>query len=82
MYASVNRVSIDSDNGLSPIRYQAIIWTIAGLLLIEPLGTNFSEILIKNIKLFIHENAPEHIVCETAAILSRGGGWVKHCMDH
>ena len=37
---------IGSDNGLSPGRRHAIIWNIAGLLLIEPLGTNFSEILI------------------------------------
>ena len=28
-------------------RRQAIIWTNAGILLIEPLGTNFSEILIR-----------------------------------
>ena len=35
-----------SDNGLSPGRGQAIIWTNAGILLIRPLGTNFSEILI------------------------------------
>ena len=38
---------IASDNGLSPGRHQAIIWTSAGILLIGPLGTNFSEILIK-----------------------------------
>ena len=38
---------IDSDNGLSPGRRQAIIWTNAGILLIWPLGTNFSEILIE-----------------------------------
>ena len=38
---------IDSDNGLSPGRRQAIIWTNDGLLLIWPLGTNFSEILIE-----------------------------------
>ena len=37
---------IGSDNGLSPGRRQAIIWTKARTLLIEPLGTNFSEILI------------------------------------
>ena len=37
---------IGSDNGLSPDRRQAIIWTNAGILLIGPLGTNFSEILI------------------------------------
>ena len=39
--------NIGSDNGLSPGRRQAIIWTNAGILLIGPLGTNFSEILIK-----------------------------------
>ena len=38
--------SIGSDNGLSPGRRQAIIWTNAGILLIVPLGTNFSEIFI------------------------------------
>ena len=38
---------IGSDNGLSPGRRQAIIWTNAGLLLIGPLGTNFSEMLIE-----------------------------------
>ena len=38
---------IGSDNGLSPGRRQAIIWTNAGILLIGPLGTNLSEILIK-----------------------------------
>ena len=37
--------TIDSDNGLSPGRRQAIIWTNAGILLIRTLGTNFSEIL-------------------------------------
>ena len=40
-----------SDNGLSPGRRQAIIWTNAEILLIEPLGTNLSEILI-GIKIF------------------------------
>ena len=39
--------SIGSDNGLSPGRRQAIIWPIAGILLIGPLWTNFSEILIE-----------------------------------
>ena len=39
-------IIIGSDNGLSPSRRQAIIWTNAGILLIGPLGTNFSEILI------------------------------------
>ena len=38
---------IGSDNGLSPGRHQAIIWTNAGILLIGPLVTIFREILIK-----------------------------------
>ena len=38
---------IGSDNGLSPGRRQAIIWTNYGILLIWPLGTNFTEILIE-----------------------------------
>ena len=37
---------IGSDNGLLPGRRQAIIWTIAAVLLIGRLGTNFNEILI------------------------------------
>ena len=37
---------IGSDNDLSPGRRQAIIWTSAGIVLIRPLGTNFSQILI------------------------------------
>ena len=39
--------TIYSDNGLSPGRRQANIWTNAGILWIEPLGTNFTEISIK-----------------------------------
>ena len=58
--------TIASDNGLSPGRHQAIIWTNAGILLIWSLGTNFSEF-----KISIEENAFENIVCEMAAIVSR-----------
>ena len=39
-------IIIGSDNGLSPGRCQAIIWTNVGILLNGPLGTHFSEILI------------------------------------
>ena len=39
-------ITIGSDNGLSPSRRQAIIWTNAGMLLIGPLGTNFGVFLI------------------------------------
>ena len=38
---------IGSDNGLSPGWCQAIIWTNAGILVIGPIGTNLSEIVIK-----------------------------------
>ena len=34
---------IGSDNGLSPGRRQAIIWTNAGILIIGPWGTHFSK---------------------------------------
>ena len=40
-------IIIGSDNGSSPGRRQVIIWTNAGILLIEPLRTRISEILIE-----------------------------------
>ena len=42
-----NQTIIASDNGLSLGQRQAIIWTNARILLIRPLGINFSEILIE-----------------------------------
>ena len=42
-----NLTIIGPDNGLSPGRRQAIIWTNVGILLIGPWGTNFSDILIR-----------------------------------
>ena len=48
MHVCIGKLTItDRDNGLSPDRRQAIIWTNAGILLIRTLGTNFSEILIE-----------------------------------
>ena len=44
IYESVNWVSIGPDNGLSPVRRQAITWTNTDLLSMKPLETNFSEI--------------------------------------
>ena len=45
---SVNKLNIiGSDNGLSPGRRQTIIWTDAVILLIWPLGINFSEMSIE-----------------------------------
>ena len=42
--------SVGSDNGLSPGLRQAIIRTNAGIVLIRPLGTNFSEFLVEILK--------------------------------
>ena len=45
MHICVGKLTIiGSDYGLSPGQRQAIIWTNAGILLIWPLETNFSEI--------------------------------------
>ena len=59
---------IGSDNGLSPGRRQAIIWTIAGILLIGPLWTDFIEILIRIQTFSFQENAFENGICEMASI--------------
>ena len=53
---------IGSDNGLSPERRQANIWTNAGILLI---GTLVKFNRYSNI--FIKENAFENVVCEMAS---------------
>ena len=42
-----NLTIIGSGKGLLPGRRQAIIWPIAEILLIGPLGTNFSEVFIE-----------------------------------
>ena len=48
MHICVSKLTIiGSGNGLSPDQRQAVICTNAGILLIGPLGTNFSEILIE-----------------------------------
>ena len=49
----------------------AVAYSAPGQLSIVPLGTNLSEILIKNTKLFIHKNASKIILCEILFILFR-----------
>ena len=69
---SVSKLTIiGSDNGLSPSRRQAIIWKNYRILLIGPLETNFSEILIVTSYVFVKENALENVVWKMAAILCR-----------
>ena len=60
--------NIGSDNGLSPGRHQAIIWTNAGLLSIGKLGT--SEIVIEILK-FSLKNVIE----------MSSGKWRPFCVD-
>ena len=71
-----NLTIIASDNGLSPGRRQAIIWTNAGILLLRPLGTKLQWNVNRNSNIFIHENAFENIFCDMASIWSRPQ-WVK-----
>ena len=55
----------------SPGWHQAIVWPNPGILLIGPLGTKFSEILIEIYKSSLKKNAFENVVFKMAAILSR-----------
>ena len=50
-----------SNNDLPCTRCQAITSTNDGLLSIGHLGTNFTEISIKNMKIFIQEKAFENV---------------------
>ena len=61
---------IGSDNGLSPDRRQAIIWTNAGKWSIGPLGSNFDEILIE-----IHTFSFKKIHLKMAS-----GKWCPFCL--
>ena len=67
-----NLTIIGSDNGLSPGRRQAIIWTNAVILLTGRLGTNKLQWNVnRNSYIFIQENLFENIVWKMAAILTR-----------
>ena len=76
---------IVSDNGLSPNRRQAIIWTNAGILLIGPLGTNFSEILIKILTFSLKKmrlkvsSAKRRPFCLGLNVLTNCGTLAFHC---
>ena len=65
-----NLTIIGSDNGLSPGRHQAIIWTSDKIVLIGSLGINFSDILIEN-HIFSLKKYIWNVVYEIASILSR-----------
>ena len=63
-----NLTIVGSDNGLSPGRRKAIIWTNAGILSIAPYKQgNFC----RNRHIFILKNAFQNVIWEMTAILSR-----------
>ena len=64
-------IIIGSDDGFSPGRRQAIIWTNAGVLLIGPLGIHFNGIVNRNQYIFIQKNALGNVVFEMASISSQ-----------
>ena len=77
---------IASDNGLLPIRRQAVIWTSTGILLIRTLGTNFSEILIQ---IHTFSNKKMHLkmssgkcrpFCLGLSVLTPCDGLLCHCV--
>ena len=82
IYTSVNRVSIGSGNGLSPVRQQAskpLPEPMLAYCQLNKLQWNLNQ----NKKNFIHENAFESVVCEMTAILSRGDelNWSSLCNE-
>ena len=51
MHICISKLTIiGSDNGLSPDRRQAIVWSDAGIVFIAPLATKFIEIYIFSLK--------------------------------
>ena len=61
-----------------------VAWSVASHYLNQCLGTNFSEMQIRNAKLFIHQNALRNVILEMAATLTGGGVcgcvWVCVCV--
>ena len=68
--ASVNETIIGSDNGLSPICHQAIIWTNDNIVN-GNIKSMFHWNTVWNSKIFIQENTFENFVREMSIIVSR-----------
>ena len=79
-----NLTIIGSDNGLSPDRHQAIIWTNAGIFLIGLSWTNFSRIFIKSQIFSFKENHLEMLsgkwrtFCPGLNVISRCLNYLLH----
>ena len=70
IYVSVYQAIIGSDNDLSPVQCQAIIWNNTEELSIAPQRNKIKWNFNHNSNIFIQENAFENVVCEMAAFLS------------
>ena len=62
---------IGSDNGLSPVRHQAIIWTNTGFIVNGILGNKLQWNFDQTFNIFIREKPLENVVCKVAVILFR-----------
>ena len=67
----INLTTIVSDNGLSPVRHQAIIWTNGGIFLIWPLEINFDEISAKILKVSLNKADLRVSIATTGLIIIR-----------
>ena len=67
-YASLHKTVFGSDNGLSPLWHQAIIWTNAGIILITSLRKKLQLNLRRNSYIFIQQNTFQNAVCKIVAI--------------
>ena len=77
----MNRISLGSDNGLSPIRrhYLNQCWVIVNWTLRNKIQWNFNQ----KTKLFIRETASENIVCQNGGHFVQGGDELNMSMsDH
>ena len=71
MHICVSKLTIiGSDNGLLPVRRQAIIWTNVATLLIRTIGTDVSEILIEIHRISLQKMHLKIVFWEVVAILS------------
>ena len=70
---------IGSDNGLSPVWCQAIIWTNLWNIVNWTTGNKLQWSLVLNLYIFIKENAFENVVWKIAAILSQPQCVNKQC---
>ena len=78
MYASVNRATISSYNGLLPYRRHAIIWRNVELLWENTIRNKLNELLIQIQWFSFQKIVFENIICKIVAILLSFNTWNHH----